>query len=198
LSAVPSADTDTVTTSPSRRAAPLPPDERRAAIVRAVLPLMVDHGVGITTRELARAAGVSEGTLFNVFTDKDELIGAVVDAVLDLAPFERAIGSIDPTGTFIDKLVAATEIIQRRVVDIWKLVSQLDPHRQSKLSKGPFPDSPALIALFAIRADRLRQSPADAARLLRALALSLSHPHMVDTPRPADEIVDLFLNGAMR
>jgi AcrR family transcriptional regulator len=174
------------------------PDERRAAIVRAVLPLMVDRGVGITTRELARAAGVSEGTLFNAFADKDELICAVVEAALDLQPFERAIEAIDPADTFVERLVVATEIIQRRVVDIWRLVSQLDAHRQPKPPKGPFPDSPALIALFASETDRLRTSPDDAARLLRALALSLSHPHLVDTPRPADEIVDLFLNGVTR
>jgi len=184
--------------TPSRRAAPLPPDERRAAIVRAVLPLMIDHGVGITTRELAKVAGVSEGTLFNAFSDKDELVSAVVDAALAQEPFERAIDEIDPTASFVDRLVAATEIIQRRVVDIWKLVSQLDPHRQPMPPKGPFPDSPALIALLATEADRLRTTPADAARLLRALALSLSHPHLVETPRPAGEIVDLFLNGAMR
>ncbi len=182
----------------SRRAAPLPLDERRAAIVRAVLPLMIDHGVGTTTRELARAAGVSEGTLFNAFTDKDELVAAVVEAALDQEPFERAIDAIDPAGTFVDRLVAATEIIQRRVVDIWRLVSQLDPHRQPLPPKGPFPDSPALIALLATEAEPLRTTPADAARLLRALALSLSHPHLVETPRPAGEIVDLFLNGALR
>ncbi len=181
-----------------RRAAPLPLDERRAAIVRAVLPLMVDQGVGITTRELARAAGVSEGTLFNAFSDKDELIGAVVDASLDLEPFERAIEAIDPTDAFVDRLVAATEIIQQRVVDIWKLVSQLAPGHHSTPRKGPFPDSPALIALIATEAERLRESPADAARLLRALTLSLSHPHMVDTPRPAAQIVDIFLNGVVR
>ncbi|MDW3214928.1 MAG: TetR/AcrR family transcriptional regulator [Ilumatobacteraceae bacterium] len=182
----------------SRRAAPLPPDERRAAVVRAVLPLMLEHGVGVTTRELARAAGVSEGTLFNVFADKDELIGAVVEALLDLEPFERAIEAIDPDVPFYDRLAAATEIIQRRVVDVWKLVSQLDTARHAALRKGPFPDSPALIALLATESGRLREAPADAARLLRAMALALSHPHMVDTPRPPADIVDLFLNGAMR
>ena len=166
--------------------------------MRALLPLMIDQGVGITTRELAKAAGVSEGTLFNVFSDKEELVGAVVDAALDQGPFELAIGEIDLSAPFVERLVAATEIIQRRVVDIWKLVSQLDPHRQPLPPKGPFPDSPALIALLAAEADRLRTTPADAARLLRALALSLSHPHLVETPKPAREIVDLFLNGAMR
>ncbi len=166
--------------------------------MQAVLPLMIDQGVGITTRALARAAGVSEGTLFNVFTDKDELISSVVEAVLDVEPFERAIEAIDPTASFADGLVTATEIIQRRVVDIWKLVSQLDPARHATLRKGPFPDSPALIALLATESDRLGESPADAARLLRAMTLALSHPHMVDTPRPAAGIVDLFLNGVTR
>ncbi len=62
---------------PRRRAAPLAPDERRAAIVDAVLPLVRERGHDVTTRELAAAAGVAEGTLFRVFADKHELIGEV-------------------------------------------------------------------------------------------------------------------------
>ena len=49
----------------------MPPSERRAAIIRDVLPTLVERGVTVTTRQLASAAGVSEGTLFNVFADKE-------------------------------------------------------------------------------------------------------------------------------
>ena len=38
--------------------------------------------------------------------------------------------------------------------------------------------------------------PADAARLLRALTLSATHPMLAAEPRCAADIVDLFLNGA--
>ena len=60
------------------RARALPPDERRAAILTAVLPVVLDKGMSASTRELAQAAGVAEGTLFRVFDSKDDLILAAV------------------------------------------------------------------------------------------------------------------------
>jgi AcrR family transcriptional regulator len=173
----------------------MPPEERRAAIIAAVTPLLIERGSGITTREIATAAGVSEGTIFNVFADKDELIAAALEAAIDLAPFERAVSEIDRTLPFEQQLVRATELTQRRIVDIWKLVSQLGPrHRPS--DDRPLPDSTALTALFASQPDRVRLAPPDAARLLRALTLSLTHPTLAAEPRSADAIVELFLHGA--
>lgn len=53
------------------------PDDRRAAIVEAVLPVVAERGVDVTSRELAAAAGVAEGTIFRAFGDKRSLLGAV-------------------------------------------------------------------------------------------------------------------------
>ncbi len=172
----------------------MPPEERRAAIIAAVLPLLIEHGASVTTRQLATAAGVSEGTIFNVFADKDELLVAALDSAIDQAPFELAIDDLDPADPFERRLVRATELIQRRIVDIWRLFSQIGEHRAPR-DRTRLPDSPALTALFASEADSIRTSPADAARTLRALALALTHPMLVDEPRDAADIVDLFLDG---
>lgn len=53
------------------------PEDRKAAIVDSVLPLVGERGVDVTSRELAQAAGVAEGTLFRAFGDKTALVGAV-------------------------------------------------------------------------------------------------------------------------
>jgi len=173
----------------------MPPVERRTAIIDAVLPLLIEHGAGVTTRQIANAAGVSEGTIFNVFTDKHELLAAALEVAIDLAPFELAIEAIDRSTPFEQRLVLATELIQRRIVEIWKLVSQLGPQHQPADHK-PLPDSRALAELLAEDRERLRIEPTDAARLLRALSLSLTHPMLTAEPCTAAEIVHLFLHGA--
>ena len=189
--------TVSTTVSSPRRASALPPDERRAAIIEAVLPLFIEHGDRLTSRQIAEAAGVAEGTIFRAFADKDELRSAVLEVVLDPEPFEQAIAGIDPGLPFEQRLVAATELIRKRVVDVWQIVSQLSGKLRQKASRPPT-DRDELNAIFAAEPQRLRIEPSAAARLLRALTLSLSHPMLNDEPVTADEIVDVLLNGVER
>ena len=79
-----------------KRASALPPDERRSAIIEATLPLLLEHGEMVTTRQIAEAAGIAEGTIFRVFADKDAVIAAVIDAAVDPAPIEAALGAHRP------------------------------------------------------------------------------------------------------
>ena len=79
-----------------RRAAMLPPGERRSMIVEATLPLLVEHGEMVTTRQIADAAGIAEGTIFRVFADKDELLTAVLERAFDPEPVDDAIRALDP------------------------------------------------------------------------------------------------------
>lgn len=58
----------------------LPSDQRRAAIIRAVRRAFAERGFhGTTTKELAKAAGVSEALLFKHFPDKEALFTAMQD-----------------------------------------------------------------------------------------------------------------------
>jgi AcrR family transcriptional regulator len=181
----------------SGRATALPPDERRAAIVAAVLPLVIEHGDALTSRQIAEAAGVAEGTVFRAFSDKDELLSAVVDAVHDPEPFERALAEIDSDAPFEDQLVAATELIRKRVVGVWQVVSQLRGKVRERASR-PLAESGELTAIFERERHRLRVEPATAARLLRALTLSLTHPLLSAEPAPAEQIVSVVLHGIER
>jgi AcrR family transcriptional regulator len=59
-------------------------EERKASIVKAVRHLFAEKGfAGITTRELAAAAGVSEALLYRHFPTKEALYEAILQSILD-------------------------------------------------------------------------------------------------------------------
>ena len=177
-----------------RRATALPPDERRSMIVAATLPLLLEHGDRVTSRQIADAAGIAEGTVFRAFADKDELIVAVLEAAIDVQPLEQALAAISPDLPFEATLEAAVVRIQQRVIDTWRLMSSVSTRFHERIRR-PIADSDALVRIFVAHADQIRVEPIEAARLLRALTLSTTHPMLADEPRSPDDLVRLFLHG---
>jgi AcrR family transcriptional regulator len=60
----------------------LPPEKRRQQIVQAVLEVVAEHGVpGATVSRIAKAANVSEGTLYVYFESRDEMLMAALEAI---------------------------------------------------------------------------------------------------------------------
>lgn len=49
-------------------------EDKRQAILAAAIGIFAAQGLGAATAKIARLAGVSEGTLFNYFSSKDELL----------------------------------------------------------------------------------------------------------------------------
>src|SRR5436309_15585680 len=105
------------------RAVALPADERRRMIVDATIPLLLENGEMVTTRQIADAAGIAEGTIFRVFEDKDAVIEAVIERAMDTEPLEEAVSSIDPNQPRERCLQSAVVIIQQRVADVCRLVT---------------------------------------------------------------------------
>lgn len=70
-----------------------PVQHRPEEILASALSVFADIGVSVSTAKVAKAAGVSNGTLFNHFPTKQALIDALyVSIKIDLA---EAIGAID-------------------------------------------------------------------------------------------------------
>lgn len=183
----------------SRRASALPADERRRAIVAATLPLVLTHGRAVTSRQIAEAAGVAEGTVFRVFADKDELIEAVVEHALDPAPLTARLDAIDRSLPLRARLEEAVRALQERAIGVWQLATSVGMLRTPGGRPPQLPDLGPLAAVFGDDVAELRFDALAAAGRLRALAIAGVHPGLAgDEPLGPDEVVSLFLDGARR
>ena len=115
------------------RAQPLAPQDRRESILDAAVPLFMAKGADVTTREIAEAACIAEGTIFRVFEDKQALIAAVVARFMDPA---EAMGAIRVMATCMAMGEAAGRAAKQAVragiapteVDVKKLQAELREH----------------------------------------------------------------------
>lgn len=176
-------------------------------LVEATLPLVVQHGTKVTTRQIAEAAGVAEGTIFRVFPDKDALIRAAVAKALDAHPVFVELAAVDMELELRDRVVAAVGILQRRFVMVFNLLISLGMHGPPKDIEehraASRPQHAAVLdkigRMLEPDKDRLRCPVPEVVRILRLLTFSGSHPLISDgrmlTP---EEITDVLLNGVLR
>lgn len=187
-------------TEPRRRAAPLSPDERRAMIVAAALPLVVEHGAAVTTAQVARAAGIGEGTIFRVFADKDALLTACMAEALRRDDTLAHVRAIDLDQPLADRLIEAVETMRAylsRMSAVASAVRHLTTGRRPDPSAAPVRDLrreamtetvDALAGLFEPEQDRLRRDPEYLARMFQHLVMAGGEPA---------DLVEVFLHGAV-
>ena len=187
------------------RATPLPPDERRAALLSATEPLLQRCGRAVSTRQIAESAGVAEGTIFRVFPTKEALIDACLEEAFDIGPTCEALGRLDVGPDLEASVTAAVTLLQghlRRVIALFHTVrfDPSSPEQVDDLRARQRRDNAALTAALAVVltpfAGQLRRPPAEAAALLQMVTFSLTHPMLgdgrVSTP---EQITDLVLHG---
>lgn len=184
------------------RADPLPPEERRRAIIKATRPLLIANGGRFTTREVAAAAGIAEGTIFRVFASKTELLHATVADILDPTEICRRIATLPGTVSLTRHLAA--------------LIATMAGDGDAVLAAGqlaagcPATDKPgqpsfqarALVIRDAVAdslapwAAELRLPARQAATLIQGVVLSVLHPIFHDPGlRDPELLAGLLVHG---
>lgn len=183
------------------------PDDRRAALIAATLPLVREHGLEVSTRQIAEAAGVAEGTIFRVFPDKQALVCAALHSAFDPLPAVAALRGIDLDLDLRQRLALAATILSRRITENAMLIGLM---RAAAPMPGQPPGPPQMIReafiqivsalTFLIEPDqhRLRRSPGFTARYFFTLILTATRGGFHDSELlDSDEIVALLLDGLL-
>lgn len=182
------------------------PEERRDHLIDTTLNLLREHGRAVTTRQIAEAAGVAEGTIFRVVESKEELVDLAITRAFEPGALIERIGEIDLDQPLHARLVQLCSILQQRFRATFELMKKVGMVRPA----DHVHDSPEAVELReyvhalmegVIGADRNRLSVSAREFLhrLRLLTFAGSHPHITDgqllTP---EEIVDTVLHGLLR
>jgi AcrR family transcriptional regulator len=200
-----------------RRAPAMSQEERRAAIVRSTIPLLLEHGGTVSTSQIAAAAGIAEGTVFRAFKDKQDLLLACMHAGMNSEEEVATIGRIGRNGPLQERLTEGVRAISGYLDRVWavgqavraggispqaiqeRMHGEGEPHKP-----GPPPEffrvSQAMSGLFDEATDNLRVAPERAVQMLLGLVLtsrmqSTGFGQSIGEPA---EIVELFLHGVIR
>lgn len=183
------------------------PEDRREAIVQATLPLVMKDGANVTTSQIAAAAGIAEGTVFRVFKDKAELLGACIDRALLSDDEVARIRAVPADLPIEQRLVEATSTVTGYLDRMWSVMgalresgyqpSQEDHEKHKGPQAGMQRVSSAIAELFGDA--ELRTSPEHAARLLLGFVFTnrLQGKGFGETTVEPGQLVELFLHGAL-
>ncbi|MGH3353447.1 MAG: TetR/AcrR family transcriptional regulator [Nocardioides sp.] len=198
------------------RAKPIPAADRRAAIIAATETLLIEHGTATTTRLIAEAAGVAEGTIFRHFRDKRELYRAVAENVFNPSDAARSMADVVADANGIeDKLRAVIDLLaasSQRGFLVMMAVRSAVVEESDPEGVRPPPGPPKFLIeankalvdnltrlVFEPHESELRLPPRKAALVLRSLTIGAWLPGLnrANLPLSSEDVIDVLLGGIL-
>ncbi|WP_122816307.1 TetR/AcrR family transcriptional regulator [Nocardioides pantholopis] len=188
------------------RATPMPAERRREALVDVTLELLREHGRDVTTRQIAQAAGIAEGTIFRACASKEELVAAAIERAFVPGEVLDRLAEIDRDAPFEQRMVLVAEVLQARyraTFDLMAKVGLVRPpesspaavHRESHLERL----TALMVEIVGADADLLDVPAEEFVHRLRLLVFVGSHPELSDgRTLGAEAAVRTVLHGLLR
>ncbi|MBW7456411.1 TetR/AcrR family transcriptional regulator [Paenibacillus sepulcri] len=193
-------------------------EERRAMIVRAALPLLVEIGPSVTTLQIARAAGISEPTIFRAFADKDEVLLACLDEATKPENVLIELEAIDKEAGLEERLTNLIDVIRLQgertgaIMNAVRLAAPSKRRERSSLSDEEIRRlsesrtashqriHSAVCSVLEPDEARLRQPVTDIATIVIGIVMSLGRARRMagDMGITTKQLEDLIMNGIVK
>lgn len=154
----------------------------RGQLIAAAIDVIAEQGEAFTASDITKRAGVSNGTFYNYFADRDELIDAVVPEILSAfaAASDLAVDSADPALRFAT--ISAMALHRATVApDEIRVLLRLHSVQRALVEGGPVDFLRSDLAA-GVAAGRFRSSVDDATTDLVVGGLLLAARRIVDHP----------------
>jgi len=174
------------------------PERRRAMIAEQAVPLFLEHGSALTTRQLAEHLGIAEGTIFRAFGDKESLVHAAVEAFFAQGRARLRSGLVDPALPLEEKVAALVAGMRTWTTSMMRMLSLVPREQVPQFLSTPRDDAfrNAVAAAFGPDVDRLTV-PVDRLGAIVRVAGMAAHAARFDESAGLtdDELVHFILYG---
>lgn len=174
------------------------PEQRREAILDAVIPLVFEHGPSVTSKQIAEAACVGEGTLFRAFDDKESIVTAAVEKYFDPAAFRERLLYIGREQPLEHKLLQIVRTLRERFTGVVRLAGMVGDPRSSQQGEHHRIYAEIIAEILAPDADLLNWPPQRVAHMARMMAFAAAIPAFnTCTEFDDDELTRMLLYGVV-
>lgn len=172
--------------------------DRRDWIAVEAIPLFVESGSSVTTKQLAEYLGIAEGTIFRAFPDKETLIKAVVEAFFaqthDSVTADLLHNRRDLRETLLT-IIHTTRDVSRGVFRMLSLLDHDEAHDVIKHQDNRCFEDTVKRALLPY-SQQLNLPSERLGALIKLVVIAASAPRLSDTaPLDDEEILEFILYG---